>query len=136
MYKRKVCTPATTASLFTSVSQYKIVSVYVTSQPVYSVFAMLREHFPGDLAVYISHSNSFVLNICHFLSLISHPPLLSGFLYLVPLRDTSTKSGLIFVHFNHMLAIAERRQFPPETQQHWPFVQTLKTNYVFLMSFS
>lgn len=54
-----VCTLATTYSLFTSVSQYKIVSVYVTSQPVYSVFAMLREHFPGDLAVYISHSNSF-----------------------------------------------------------------------------
>lgn len=64
-----VRTLETSYSLFTSVSQYKIVSVYVTSQPVYSVFAMLGEHFPGDLAVYISHSNRFfVLNICHFRS--------------------------------------------------------------------
>ncbi len=74
---------------------------------------------------------AFVLNICHFHSLISHSPLMSVFLYLVPFWVTSTKSGFIFVHFNHLLAIAEWGLFPLQKLHQWLFIHMLKTNVTF-----
>lgn len=58
-----ICTLAAAFSLSTSVSQYKIESVYVTPQSALGVFPMLGVHVPGDLAVYISHSNSFLCSV-------------------------------------------------------------------------
>lgn len=75
---------------------------------------MLREHFPGDLAVYISHSNSFCaqylpLPLARSLSRAPPPP--PRCVSLVPLRVIYTKSGLNFICFNHVAA-AERTLLP------------------------
>lgn len=102
-----------------SVYQYKIVSVYVTSQPVYSVFAMLREHFPGDIAVYISHSNSFCarylpLPLSHF----SFSFLLCAFLYLASIQSHSRSDvrGHFYVRFN------QNTDSKKKNTQRWMFV--------------
>ena len=58
---------------------------------------------------------AFVLDICHFHSLVSHSPLLHTLLYVVP-ESAATKSGLIFVHFDQWLAVAEWRP-PPRHQK-------------------
>jgi len=114
--------------LFSRLYQYKIVSVYVTSPAGVQCVFRARSTSQETLQFTYHIQTAFVLNICHFHSLISQ---LSVSLFRPLPESPALNQDSFFLPFINLFANVKWKLSLSEKPQHLLLVQRPKTNFIF-----